>query len=242
MTARYLTASDLGDLIRVDRSTIYRMAESGRLPAVKVGRQWRFPADDVQRWLDGEPSRADSSHGGAFRAPVTGQTAQALAALFAELNEVMVVVTDMEGRPVMPIVNACGFFAAAAGSPNTIERCAAEWRALAGEYDFVPRLRESHLGLLCARAFVRNGNELAGMALAGGIAPEGWPPEPSRLVELAEATGSDPMELAKHVEEVHRLDACGQESLLEGLSQLASHLSRLPTGANRVNEYQRSQL
>lgn len=39
----YLTARDVQDLIRVDRSTIYRMAESGRLPAIKVGRQWRFP-------------------------------------------------------------------------------------------------------------------------------------------------------------------------------------------------------
>ena len=47
----YLTARDVQELIRVDRSTIYRMAESGRLPAIKVGRQWRFPADAVHAWL-----------------------------------------------------------------------------------------------------------------------------------------------------------------------------------------------
>ena len=35
----YLTTKDLQDLIRVDKSTIYRMAEDGRIPAVKVGRQ-----------------------------------------------------------------------------------------------------------------------------------------------------------------------------------------------------------
>ena len=34
-----LTTQQLQELIRVDRSTIYRMAEDGRLPAVKVGRQ-----------------------------------------------------------------------------------------------------------------------------------------------------------------------------------------------------------
>ena len=47
----YLTARDLEELIRVDKSTIYRMAEDGRLPAVKVGRQWRFPEDAVMGWL-----------------------------------------------------------------------------------------------------------------------------------------------------------------------------------------------
>src|SRR3970040_519799 len=47
----YLTAKDIQELIRVDKSTIYRMAEDGRLPAVKVGRQWRFPEDAVLGWL-----------------------------------------------------------------------------------------------------------------------------------------------------------------------------------------------
>ena len=38
-----LTTGDLQGLIKVDKPTIYRMAEGGRLPAIKVGRQWRFP-------------------------------------------------------------------------------------------------------------------------------------------------------------------------------------------------------
>ncbi|MDH3251066.1 MAG: helix-turn-helix domain-containing protein, partial [Acidimicrobiia bacterium] len=47
-----LTTKDLQQLLHVDRSTIYRMAESGQLPAMKVGRQWRFPADRIDRWLE----------------------------------------------------------------------------------------------------------------------------------------------------------------------------------------------
>src|SRR3989304_7971 len=54
----FLTTRDLQDLIRVDKSTIYRMAEDGRIPAVKIGRQWRFPADKVEAWLHGEAAES----------------------------------------------------------------------------------------------------------------------------------------------------------------------------------------
>jgi len=43
-----LTAKEMQDLLQVDRSTIYRMAEAGQLPAVKVGKQWRFPSHLVE--------------------------------------------------------------------------------------------------------------------------------------------------------------------------------------------------
>ena len=49
-----LTTKDLQELINVDKSTIYLMAEDGRLPAINVGRQWRFPADQI-----GEPSNPE---------------------------------------------------------------------------------------------------------------------------------------------------------------------------------------
>ena len=44
-----LTAREVQDLLQVDRSTIYRMAEDGRLPAVKVGKQWRFPPEEINK-------------------------------------------------------------------------------------------------------------------------------------------------------------------------------------------------
>ncbi len=49
--ADMLTAKDVQDLLQVDRSTVYRMAEAGRLPAIKVGKQWRFPAAQIEEWM-----------------------------------------------------------------------------------------------------------------------------------------------------------------------------------------------
>ena len=91
-TPTYLTARDVQELIRVDRSTIYRMAESGRLPAIKIGRQWRFPSEAIHEWL-GTPSNGDPG-------TVPRSSKQNVADLFAELYGVMVIVTDITGNPL----------------------------------------------------------------------------------------------------------------------------------------------
>lgn len=54
-----LSAQQVQDLLHVDRSTVYRMAEDGRLPAIKVGRQWRFPAARIDALLSGTDEQAD---------------------------------------------------------------------------------------------------------------------------------------------------------------------------------------
>ena len=48
---RFLSAGQVSQMLGVDRSTVYRMAESGRLPAMKIGRQWRFPAEQIAALL-----------------------------------------------------------------------------------------------------------------------------------------------------------------------------------------------
>ncbi|MEN8114762.1 MAG: helix-turn-helix domain-containing protein [Actinomycetota bacterium] len=224
-TQSYLTARDVQELIRVDRSTIYRMAESGRLPAIKVGRQWRFPADAMQRWLGShaEQDGASSSVG-----------AQHLADLFAELYGVMVIVTDIQGNPLTTVSNPCGYFSAVSGEAAALERCVTEWRALGDQYDFEPRLRPSHLGFLCTRAFLRVGNELTGMVIAGGIAPDEWPP-PQAAVEAIAIESRVAVEIVeRHITEVHHLDPGGQQRLLAGVPILAKHLSRIATNERRT--------
>lgn len=50
-TATLLTSKAVQLILNVDRSTVYRMAQDGRLPAIKVGRQWRFPRAELERAL-----------------------------------------------------------------------------------------------------------------------------------------------------------------------------------------------
>lgn len=49
---RLLTVSEVADLLRINKSTVYRMAKQGRLPATRVGRQWRFRKSVLDGMLD----------------------------------------------------------------------------------------------------------------------------------------------------------------------------------------------
>jgi excisionase family DNA binding protein len=48
--SQLLTADDLAHRWQVDRSHIYKIARSGDLPVVRIGRVVRFRADDIEAW------------------------------------------------------------------------------------------------------------------------------------------------------------------------------------------------
>ena len=216
MGKAFVGAEAVQDLLAVDRSTVYRMASDGRLPAVKVGRQWRFPVAALEERLQiGEVAATHSTAPPVT--PLDPDVVEPMLELLAESLGVMMVVTDMRGRPVTAVVNPCPWFASRSDDPALVEACVQEWRELADALDFVPRLRQGTLGFACARAFVRTDAALVGMVLAGGIAPDGagMPEDP--------ATGSEP----GIPDGLHHLDGAGRERLLDALPRVAAALSRL---------------
>jgi general secretion pathway protein E len=46
-------------LLKTSRPTFYRWLRSGRIKAMKVGRQWRFYREDIERFLRGQEPRVD---------------------------------------------------------------------------------------------------------------------------------------------------------------------------------------
>jgi len=49
--AKLMTVGEVADYLRVTEKTIYRLLEKGRIPATKVGRQWRFDVRLIDKWL-----------------------------------------------------------------------------------------------------------------------------------------------------------------------------------------------
>ena len=205
-----LTANEVQRRLGVDRSTVYRMALDGRLTAVKVGRQWRFPAEAIERILSGaapaatfvtdKPARPESP----LRSlSVPDSLAAMLINVSAESLGVMMIVTDMEGRPVSEVANPCPWFAQRLGDPRTIPACVAEWRSMADDLHLGPRFVTGPFGFDCARAFIRSGHSLVGMVLAGGIAPVTGP-----------------------TEGLHILDDAGRARVLDTLPRVAAALAR----------------
>ena len=49
-----LNVEEVADLLRVSTQTVYNMIRDGRLTAKKVGREWRFPRQHIERLLSGQ--------------------------------------------------------------------------------------------------------------------------------------------------------------------------------------------
>lgn len=49
--ARFLTVAEVADIMRVSTMTVYRLIKAGDLRAVRVGKSYRLPEDDVDRYL-----------------------------------------------------------------------------------------------------------------------------------------------------------------------------------------------
>ncbi len=54
-----LTIAELSKYLKISRSTLYKLAQEGKLPAQKVGRHWRFHREAVDEWLK---ARVQASH------------------------------------------------------------------------------------------------------------------------------------------------------------------------------------
>jgi excisionase family DNA binding protein len=243
--AELLTTNQVQELLSVDRTTIYRMVQGGQLPAIRVGKQWRFDHAEIDRWL-----RSQAAAGTTSAAPATGPTAsfstladllpleslQLIQDALAVAMGVMMVVTDMEGWPVTRVSNSCGLFDIVIGDAEAAARCIQGWQRMAGGLTMEPKFAPSDLGLLCTRGLIRSGNELKGMVFLGGIAPEEWPPAPDQIVAIADHYGLDPECIRNSIQAVHRLDKPDRERALafvQRMADICSHMLEDWSGLHR---------
>ncbi len=47
----YLTVEEVAKRFGVNITTVYRLAQQGRLPGFKVGNQWRFSEARLEEWV-----------------------------------------------------------------------------------------------------------------------------------------------------------------------------------------------
>jgi excisionase family DNA binding protein len=47
-----LTIDEVADYLRLTPQTIYKWAQEKRIPAVKLGKEWRFRRSVIDKWFD----------------------------------------------------------------------------------------------------------------------------------------------------------------------------------------------
>jgi excisionase family DNA binding protein len=229
-----LTAKDMQALLQVDRSTIYRMAEAGQLPAVKVGKQWRFPSDLVESWLGTQAVSPTPSPGlglnlsnDDFASLLPLDCVQLIQDAFAEVLGVMLVVTDLEGQPITRVSNPFPLYRLLAETDKGHEMCRETWRELGQVPALEPRFMPGLGGLSCARALVRMGNELKAMVIVFGVAPENWPPPSEVTQELAQSLNINANRLQSAFDSAFRLTLEEQKRVLVTIQRIADILAHI---------------
>ena len=163
-----LTTRQVQDKLKVDRITIYRMLQDGRLRGVKIGQQWRFPEKEIERLLSGgavaEPEAAVTVGVQAFPT----HCVQTIQNLLVEIGQLGAVVVDTEGNPLTEVSTTCAFCKLLLANPTARLACQESWRdaALAGEQSGPATC---HAGLNYLRAPIYEGDVIVGYILVGQV-------------------------------------------------------------------------
>jgi excisionase family DNA binding protein len=234
MNNTLLTAKQAQELLKVDRTTIYRMLKDGRLNGVKVGHQWRFYTSEVKDLLAG--AKRLSENEAAISVEVLPlQCMQPVQDVFAEIAEIGAVTADKEGKPLTRISNPCDFCKLILGSDEGHQACIASWRRLVEQKDAFPEFVSCHAGLQYARARIEVGGEMIAILVAGQF----YIQEPDRDEEKSRVQN-----LAKqyHIEVDLISQAAQRISILDGrkVSQISGWLGEVArtfeqTSAERAN-------
>jgi excisionase family DNA binding protein len=51
-----MTATEAADYLKIHRSTLYKMLRRGEIPGFRIGSDWRFSKETIDRWRIGQTS------------------------------------------------------------------------------------------------------------------------------------------------------------------------------------------
>jgi excisionase family DNA binding protein len=51
VSERLLTPEEVATMLRISRVSIVRQSRAGKIPAIKLGKVWRFRRSTINRWL-----------------------------------------------------------------------------------------------------------------------------------------------------------------------------------------------
>ena len=58
-----LTLQELHRYLKIPKPTLYQLAQTGRIPAAKVGRHWRFQRRSIDSWLKSQERTRKAGNG-----------------------------------------------------------------------------------------------------------------------------------------------------------------------------------
>jgi excisionase family DNA binding protein len=231
-----LTTRQLQDLLQLDRITIYRMLNDGRLQGFKIGGQWRFSRHAIEQWLQAQhvdldaaepPGTTAGQHPSPEELPLS--CIAAIQDIFAQALDVGTLTTAVDGQPLTPVANSCAFCDLILSTKAGRRRCISSWRAAAAKDGHTPQIATCHAGL----RYVWGRIEVEGKFVAATHAGQFLDAQPTgqewstKLTELASATGITRQRLRQALDNVHLLEEGRLEQVPRLLQRVAATFSEI---------------
>jgi excisionase family DNA binding protein len=161
-----LTTRQVQALLKIDRITIYRMLSDGRLKGVKIGSQWRFTPQEVERLLSGEAPREEAAPASGGNFPT--HCVQTIQNLFAAVSQISALCIDLQGELLTQPTGLCGLCQLMQQSPSGREACRSSWQETARQTINGEKFFTCHAGIqYIAAPFKDEDGKTAGFFLAG---------------------------------------------------------------------------
>ena len=48
---KVLTVKGVSELLQISATMVYKLAKEGRIPAFRIGSDWRFRKEEIARWM-----------------------------------------------------------------------------------------------------------------------------------------------------------------------------------------------
>ncbi len=233
-----LTTRQLMEQLHLDRTTIYRMLNDGRLPGVRVGGQWRFSRSAIETLLQGQNTsaptqpEAEEKPSPAPRVAVDILPLHCLAPIqevFAQTAGIGAVTTKLDGEPLTEFSNPCAFCRVILSSDKGRAHCRDSWRALANQPEDAPHLATCHAGLGYARGRIMVQDTFLAMIFSGQflVGGEGTALTGEQIEQVAEACGVNATELRQSAKSIPVIAAARANQLLGLLQMVANTFSNI---------------
>ena len=56
---KLMTIKEVADYLRLSKVTVYKMTRQGKIPALKIGKQWRYNKSEIDTWVK---QKSNSEH------------------------------------------------------------------------------------------------------------------------------------------------------------------------------------
>ncbi len=160
-----LTTKQVQDVLKVDRITIYRMLDAGRIKGVKIGNQWRFPQSEIDRLLGVETAEELPVVESAQDFP--SSCVKDVQEIFAGIIGIGAVTVTLRGTPLTEPTFSNPFCKLIMSSESGKHACQSSWRRIALKSSGEPEFQICHAGLCYKRSKIESNSSQIAWLIAG---------------------------------------------------------------------------